>query len=152
MNTATNKLSKLTATILLLATLALATAAQAAKLELGVVVRNYGFVVVKPGSNTGGAIRWDGSQYYTDRVNRGELVYIFAFPGVNEQAGGALWDVYCESQNRQITGLNWMNWDGYEWSTSYVVPIDPSKDNLYVQVYTSSSAPQIRIPIGFRNP
>ena len=139
--------------LVVLGSMAMAHIAAAATLDFYVNLPQYGYVVIKPGSNTGGALRWDGVGYYTDRVNRGERLYILEQPVAGENTGpySAVFDVLCVSLNQLLVD-RWAPWYGSYWYEEYVVPTDPNKDNLYIIFKTNVPTPPKRIPIGYRNP
>ena len=129
--------------------------ASAAKIELDVIVPGYGYVVVRPDSNTGGRIVWDAARYvyYTDRVNRGERVYAFVTPEAGEStAAPASYGIWCAAKARYIVGPRSLPWYGWCWYAEYVVSTDPSNDNLWFDVYTNLKLSTKRIPLGYRKP
>jgi hypothetical protein len=148
---ATQLVRKLVLGLAVLGSLAAPQIASAANIEFDVVVNGYGWVIVKPGSNTGGAIRWDGSNYYTDRVNRGERIYIFATPSARESIAGK-YDVRCASLNTYLVNPVTASWYGWCWYQEYVVSTNPNADNIFVEFKTNLGNFPKRIPIGLRKP
>ena len=102
--------------LLVLGSMALAQVASAAHIELDVWISGYGYVVVKNGANTGGRILWDATHgyYYTDRVNRGERVYIFATPSSGESTApnSTLYGIWCDSKDTYLVGPRQAPWEG----------------------------------------
>ena len=140
--------------LLVLGGMAMTNVASAARIELDVIVPGYGWVVVRPDSNTGGAIRWDSARYvyYTDRVNRGEKVYAFCTPETGETTAPAKYGIYCQSKGRYIVPKTTVPWSGWCWYAEYVVSTDPWDDNLYFDIVTNLGSKMKRIPIGLRKP
>ena len=144
-----NLLRKLALSVVVLGALAFSHVASAANIEFDVWLSRYGWVIVKPGSNTGGAIRYDGVNYYTDRVMRGERLYVFATPSAGETTT-ARYDVWCASLNRYLVNPVSSPWYGWCWYQEYVVSTSPSADNIYIEFVTNLGKTSKRIPIGLR--
>ncbi len=141
-------LRKMILTLGLLATVA---AAQAVSLTFECKVANYsgaGWIEVRTGSNTGGRVVYDSrtGRYYTDRVQRGEALRITCSPTVSREyaVGGFLYTLNAPNPMALFASA--------PLPVSRVIscPTNPSWDNVYVGVETSSGYYERRIPIGQR--
>lgn len=138
--------------VLALATLGLAILApssHAAKIELNVTVGNK-YVLVVPGSNTGGRVVWNNQYgWITDRVMRGEKVDAwFWASNPAERANPRVNRAWLTSSVGEGPTLR-LPW-GPKMLTfaTFTVPTSPFADNNYVNVNTVTGNSALRIPVG----
>ena len=139
--------------LVVLGSLAATHVASAAKIELDVIMPGYGWVVVRPNSNTGGRVAWDPARYvwYTDRVSRGERLYAFVTPEAGESTTyPAKYGIWCKAKQKYLVGPRSLPWYGWCWYAEYAISTDPSDDNLVFDVYTNLGLSTKQIPIGRR--
>jgi hypothetical protein len=144
-----NLLQKALLTLGAVAALATTDTAQAASIKFEARVPGYGgWVLVVPGSNLGGAVRWDHSRgcLITDRVSRGEEIRTTLSPttGGERCNNGAVSGIYAQN------GVFYFRPVTLPYSQTNRVSTDPSFDNVFVWVGTNSGYFQQRIPIGRR--
>lgn len=148
MKTIGNIISKFVRPGLLVALgLLLSTAAsQAAKMEIWVLTARNQWAQVIPGVGTAGRVVWSPAHYayITDRVSRGESVYVTYLPTyLGEYGINRGYKTTCGTVGRGASALPLNDW-------YWTVPTNPACDNLRAWIQSNREYKEVRIPLGTR--
>ena len=128
--------------------LALASTAQAASIRMEVFTQGK-WVLVVPGSGTGGRVQWDPGRrcYITDRAARGELLFVTKSASTAAERANPV--IYWS--DLQSSGGGFPLSGGCMTATDcFQVPLNPAWDNNYIRICTVPGLFRERIPVGSR--